>query len=92
MFVRLFFFTLKLASVSHKNYRYLGTETGKPAWTLALQVSFPCGYWKFNGYFGQKLQKPSIISTRHAHRNDTNQGNNHGTSLPTLHGTDLGTA
>lgn len=57
MFVRLFFFTLKLASASHKNYRYLGTESSKPAWVLVLQLSFPCGYWKYNGYFGQKLQK-----------------------------------
>ena len=57
MFVRLFFLTLKLASPLHKIYIYLVTETGKPAWALALQVSFPCGYWKFNGYFRQKLEK-----------------------------------
>jgi hypothetical protein len=57
MFVRLVSLTLKLASPLHKINVYIPPEIRKPAWALALKVSFPCGYWKFNGYFGQKLSK-----------------------------------
>ena len=50
MFVRLVSLTLKLASPSNRIGIYIVTEHCNPACTKALPLSFPCGYWKYNGY------------------------------------------
>lgn len=50
MFVRLVSLSLKLASPLQRIDLYIVTEHGNPAWTEGSQLSFPCGYWKNNGY------------------------------------------